>query len=375
LPAGARPAALALLALASGFLVAGCGGGEPETELPRRTLTIGYRAGPAGALAARDRAIVQTARIAVSEINRLGIDRRVRLRLEPTPGRAWAVLLPCDPVAAAAVARLAARRGALAVAPCNADPRAVRRGRRYVPVAAGTNDEAAQLADYLRDEGHERAFLVTASDLPYARLLAGYFERAAAGRAIEVVGKAAAPVGERSFRGEVRAIARAEPRPDIVVTSLFFPSALAFVRALREAGVTTPVAGMDGMDGRFSADAAAALEGTVFTTFGYPEPGLGTDELYEKYKARLGRRPEGSYAALGYDAVKVLEAAINEAESVEPGAVAAALADLDVQGALGKISYPRGGDRNPAREIAVVEIEGGEPTLVEKSTPDDVPSP
>jgi ABC-type branched-subunit amino acid transport system substrate-binding protein len=72
----------------------------------------------------------------------------------------------------------------------------------------------------------------------------------------------------------------------------------------------------------------------------------------------------------------VLEAAIKEADSTDPDDIAKALSDgLEVDGALGKITYRGSGSHNPETEVALVKVHNGKFELVEKGVPEDVPEP
>jgi len=102
-----------------------------------------------------------------------------------------------------------------------------------------------------------------------------------------------------------------------------------------------------------------APEGTLFATFGFPQPGSRTDDFYERFRAVFGRRPESVVAALASDALTVLATAIEEAASLEPGLVAAELrSGLDARGVLGEIEFP--GETNRATvDAAIVRLRGG----------------
>ncbi len=113
-------------------------------------------------------------------------------------------------------------------------------------------------------------------------------------------------------------------------------------------------------------DGRAALAGSVFLTFGFPDPGSELDELFERYRALTGHPPSSSVAALGYDAVRVLEEAMVEAGSTEPAALAATMPGLEAYGATGTIAYPDGGGRDPSVDVALVRIENGGLALVDR---------
>jgi ABC-type branched-subunit amino acid transport system substrate-binding protein len=108
--------------------------------------------------------------------------------------------------------------------------------------------------------------------------------------------------------------------------------------------------------------------GTVVARLGFPDPGGFTDEFYERYKAEFGERPPGPRPGLGYDAIQVLAAAVDEAVSSKPSAVAGVLDDgLKVAGALGTITYPGNGVHEPSVQVSIVRVGPGRPRLLERS--------
>jgi hypothetical protein len=102
-----------------------------------------------------------------------------------------------------------------------------------------------------------------------------------------------------------------------------------------------------------------APDGTLFATYGFPQPGSRTDEFFERFRAVYGRRPESIVAALASDALTVLATAIEEAAALEPALVAAALREgMEARGVLGEIEFP--GDTNRASvEAVIVRLRGG----------------
>jgi hypothetical protein len=107
-----------------------------------------------------------------------------------------------------------------------------------------------------------------------------------------------------------------------------------------------------------------APDGTVYATYGFPDPGSEADEFYERYRSIYGRRPDSVIAALGADAVEVLAVAIESAASTAPAPVAAELRDgISVGGVLGTIDFP--GDTNrPDVDAAIVRVDGSRLRLV-----------
>jgi ABC-type branched-subunit amino acid transport system substrate-binding protein len=107
-----------------------------------------------------------------------------------------------------------------------------------------------------------------------------------------------------------------------------------------------------------------APDGTIYATYGFPDPGSEADEFYERYRSLHGRRPDSILAALGADAIDVLSVAIEEAAGTQPARVAAELRKgVSVGGVLGTIEFP-GGTNRPRVDAAVVRVEGSRLRLV-----------
>jgi branched-chain amino acid transport system substrate-binding protein len=161
------------------------------------------------------------------------------------------------------------------------------------------------------------------------------------------------------------------------MTGIFNPFLGTLLKNLRAQGVKTPVVSTDGAESApILALPAATTNGTAFTTFGYPTPGSATAKFYAQYKQRFGAKPDGSFAALGYEAVKVLEAAMLKANSTDPAKIEAALSKgMTVRGALGPIKYQGHGRHNPSTIVVVDRIKSRHFVLALKSVPKNVPRP
>jgi ABC-type branched-subunit amino acid transport system substrate-binding protein len=110
--------------------------------------------------------------------------------------------------------------------------------------------------------------------------------------------------------------------------------------------------------------------GVTFATFGFPVPGTKLDEVYERYRLAYGSRPDGSEVQLGFNAIRVVDGAVDAARSTDPRAVAAALPGLSVGGAGGVLDYPDSGSRQPRADVAVVQVDGGRLDLVHGGRPE-----
>ncbi len=328
-----RRAAACLAALA---LATGCGGGdddEPERVLRPGTLTIGVVVA-----SDRDREIDRAAHVAAAEVNDAGgIEGEVRLRL----------------VSGADAASLAERGAAVLVLPCapGAEAAAVTalRGRRVLTFATCANTEA-------RDDGRLTTPWGVGPDLgARAALLGEVLRERDVDSARLAVDEGAGIVAAALADEEVQVEAEA----DAVVTDGAWDDALALG--------DSQVYGLERLDSSAGAAAAGdAGEGVAFATFGYPSPGTELDELYERIRLDYGARPDGSHALLGYNAVRVTVEAVELVNSTDPAAMAEAIPDLTVAGAVGTLVYDDEGARRPAAEAAVVELRDGRLELVER---------
>jgi ABC-type branched-subunit amino acid transport system substrate-binding protein len=302
---------IAAVAVVAVVLAAGCGGSEEEDlELQPGTLEIGVLVAP-GSDSARADAVASGARIAVDEIeNAGGVGGALRLRLAVGPERMLRrrgirlLILPC------AGERLPSPRS-LAVAACG------RAGRRVVAAAMGAGDQGRALADYADRQGAEAVFVPQAQDERERRVRAALVD-AAAERELTLV----------DDRDEA----------DLAV------------------GLAAPV----------TVGPIAAEEGTVFATYGVLEPGNEIDELLERHRFLFGDRPESVEPALGYDAVRVLAVALEEAGLTTPAAVAAEVRrGIELRGAFGEIAYP-GRTTRPRLEIAITRVRNGRLELADR---------
>ena len=111
---------------------------------------------------------------------------------------------------------------------------------------------------------------------------------------------------------------------------------------------------------------------------GHATPGSPLEAFNSAYEAANGAPPDTIFSAVGYDLIKVLEAAVLAADgSVEPSALRDAIAGLEnVQGATSLITY-KGTDGMPVRQVSLIRVADGERELVGQPSPDAslIPAP
>jgi ABC-type branched-subunit amino acid transport system substrate-binding protein len=335
--------------------------------------------------AEQNTSIAQGAAVAVDELNAAGgLERHIQVKLVPqaldglsaseVEGRlrseaAAALILPCDTDSQASLAAEAAKYATLMFAPCNPDPTVGQRYSTYWPVGMATNEEVAGLASFMREIGYGSAFIVTAPGSHYVQLVTNYFRAAAQRRGLRIVGSASVAMTAKDFSGLAHTIAAANPRPSTIFTALPPPYVNQLAAGLKAQGITQSVVGASVMDTRLTlTNNMGALEDAAFASYGFPRESAQAHRFAVMYKKLFGGEPPvGSFPGLGFETIRLLEAAAHQARSAEPSAMEHALSrGLALEGvALAERRYQSGADHNPIGPVSVEKVVAGhlEPVL------------
>jgi branched-chain amino acid transport system substrate-binding protein len=394
-------AAIAATLLALGaFAAAGLGSSGPQgTALKKGTITVGYGNNLTGFLAAHDVLISNGAKLAVEQINKAGgIGGKIKIKLilkdvksrpdvsvqvarDLMKAKVNVLVLPCNTDFQVGMAAVANPRGQFMLSPCNGDPTVARTYGNYWPVGMAGNAQMAQLANYAKLRKYKKVYVLDAPQMLYVHLMARYFKKAAPSRGIQIAGTDDIPFGATGFPQDYSAIATKIKNDSggaqAIMTGLFSPFVDFLARDLRRAGVNIPVIGSDGMDTQLNLTTGKdAVNNYAFTTFGYPDKGSPTARFYASFKGRFGGSPDGSYPALGYDTIKVLEAAVVKAGGIDGKVIQAALANgMTINGALGALRFKGSNQHNPTNIVAALQIKSGKFVKVLKGVPKNVPAP
>jgi len=287
------------------------------------------------------------------------------------------IIATCDSSMVHATAQLIVTAQLPAISTCSSSPTLPMTGNGFIFANAVTdNVQGAAQAEYAWGQGYKNAYLLRSPDIEYTQMPL-YFAEAFKKLGGAVVGESLYALSQPDFSAEVTKIKQLSPQPDVIVTSAFEPDFPAFIRQLRGAGVKIPVVCGDGIDSPTTFALGEVVEGVVFTSSGFAAPGSPMEAYQKKYQAKFGKAPESIMDALGYDLAKIIEAAVTQADSIDPAKVRDALANLEnVQGATAVISY-KGGNGTPTRPVNVIRIEGNKRVLVSSKAPDPaiVPAP
>ncbi len=156
---------------------------------------------------------------------------------------------------------------------------------------------------------------------------------------------------------------------DILFVPAYYEEVGKIVKQARELGMTMPILGTDGWDDPKVADIAGAdaLNNTFFSTH-YSDKDEEVKGFVDAFHQKYGHAPN-VFAALGYDAGKMLIDAIRRAGSADPEKIRQAIEDTkDLKVGTGTITMDK--NHNPIKQAVILENKGGDRVMVAKIMPD-----
>jgi branched-chain amino acid transport system substrate-binding protein len=368
-------------AAAGGGTTAESAGGEALN------LRIGISAALSGPYAAYDVPLLNGMEFAAQEINAAGGPVTVEIVSKDNKGDQTQTLTTAQELlddgvnvqvmttadAGPAVAQLVSQAGAIISVGGNTAPAIVRDGgERVFAFVFGDNQQASAGAQYACDSGYKTAYTMGSPEIPYTKDMPAFFADAFAQICGgEIVGEDTFKIGQTEFGPQVTKIQNASPAPDVIFSPIFVPDSGAFLKQLRSAGVETPFITTDGNDSSLFVDSGgSAVDGTVYSTHGFASPGSEIESFINAYTEWKGEPPESNtFEAIGRDNIYALVQAAENAGSVEPDDVLAAVLELkDVPLLTGTMTMDPE-TRLPDKEITLVQMKGTEYTLLEKLIP------
>jgi branched-chain amino acid transport system substrate-binding protein len=163
--------------------------------------------------------------------------------------------------------------------------------------------------------------------------------------------------GDKDFRAQLTDIKSANP--DVIIITGYYPEVALIAKQARQFGIKATFVGGDGWDGTSLIPVGGkAIEGAFFSNhFSVEDKSPLVQEFVQKYKAAYNTVPD-AFAALGYDATKLLADAIKRAGSTDPDKLRGAIQDTkDFPGVSGKITI--GEDRNARKSAVIITIKDG----------------
>ena len=159
-----------------------------------------------------------------------------------------------------------------------------------------------------------------------------------------------------------------EANADVIFVPAYYEEVGKIVKQAREIGITAPIIGTDGWDDPKVAELAGAdaLNHTYFSTH-YSDKDESVRPFIDAYQKEYGHMPN-VFAALGYDAGKLLVDALKRAGSDDPEALRKALEETkDLVVGTGTITMDA--NHNPIKQAVILENKDGDRTVVAKIMP------
>jgi len=163
--------------------------------------------------------------------------------------------------------------------------------------------------------------------------------------------------GDKDFRAQLTDLKAAAP--DVIIITGYYPEASLIAKQARQFGIKATLVGGDGWDGSSLIPVGGkAIEGAFFSNhFSVEDTSPIVQTFVQKYKQKYNAVPD-AFAALGYDAMKLLADAITRAGAADPEKIRAAIQETEnFPGVSGKITI--GKDRNAQKSAVIITIKDG----------------
>jgi branched-chain amino acid transport system substrate-binding protein len=242
----------------------------------------------------------------------------------------------------------------------------------------GDNVQAAVGAEYGFKNFGKNAYLLWDKGVEYTTLLGSYFKAHFTGLGGTIVLEDQYDDDATDFSAQIAKIKALPTQPDFYFISAMPYNVGAVVKQFRDAGLTGPIIGGDGYDTPDLVTVAGpAAENVYFTTHALIDAQGGTEGIKKfiaAYNKEYGHDPENAFAALGYDAMKLMADAIQRAGSTDAAAIKKAIQETkNFPGITGSITF--GDSRVPQKGVTIIAIKDGKFTLGAEVVPEGVPAP
>ncbi|MGL4798122.1 MAG: ABC transporter substrate-binding protein [Cellulosilyticaceae bacterium] len=151
--------------------------------------------------------------------------------------------------------------------------------------------------------------------------------------------------------------------PDIIIIPDYYETIAIIATQAREIGITAPLLGGDGWDGVTDkvTDNPEVVEGSYFVNHYSPDDESAiVQDFIASYTAKYGAAPN-AFAALGYDAARVMIEAIKTADSTDEAKIVEAMKNTDLSCVTGDLTFDE--FRNPKKAACIITIKDGKNTF------------
>lgn len=229
--------------------------------------------------------------------------------------------------------------------------------------------QGAVLAKFAHDSLHaKRIALLTSAGAPYSIGLSNVLRERFTALGGSVVAEQKYAEGDKDFRAQLTAI-RAENPEVIAATGYYTEAALICIQA-RSLGLDIPIIGGDGWEApQLIGLGGKAVEGTFYSTyFSAENTAPEVQSFVQRYKARWNGETPEAVSALGYDAVRLIAAAMRRAGTTEGPALRDAIAATkNFPGVTGRTTIDA--HRNSEKAAVMITVRNGRLQFYEAVTP------
>jgi len=358
--------------------LAACHPAREQTAPSAADIPIGVYGALTGGEAAFGQATVQGVKLAAEEINNAGgvlNGRKIRLVIEDDQGKAEEAasavtkLITRDNVVAVigenssnqslAAAPICQANGVPMISPSSTNPNVTKKGDYIFRVCFTDPYQGKALAAFVRNNLHlTNAAILKDNKNDYSVGLAEFFTKAFTENGGKIVAEQSYSGGDTEFRPQLTTIKNA--KPEVLFLPGFYTDVGQIAIQARDLGMNIPLVGGDGWDSPTVIQIGGkSIDGSYFSDHyfvGDPRP--LTQRFVRAINQHYGHNPEAN-AALGYDALQILVAAIQKAGSLDKKQMRDNIAATrDYQGVSGVITM--GPDRDPIKPVAMIKIENGQ---------------
>ncbi len=255
-------------------------------------------------------------------------------------------------------------------------PRLPEQVKDFLFLAAFSDDAQAEAAAQyaFSDLSLKAAYVLYDSSMEYTLILKDHFKAKYSDLGGRIVLENKYESGRKDFSAQIDSLKRQlKPVPEMLYIASGPDDIGAIAKQFREAGFNQPILGGDAYDTPLlPATAGPSADNIYFTTHAFMDERTGTERVKKfiaAYRAEYGRPPENAFAALGYDAVKLLAEAIKVGRGDDPRSILVGLGlTTDFPAVTGNINYELG-SRIPRKEVTIIALKKGQPTLAAQVTP------
>ena len=225
-------------------------------------------------------------------------------------------------------------------------------------VIANDTAQGAALGKFVAENLKVKKVAIIDDQSAYGKGLADEFEKAAKANGLEIVAREAGDDKTTDFSAILTKVKA--KKPEVIFYGGMDAQAGPLASQMKKLGITAKLIGGDGFQTpEFIKLAGDNADGQYASQPGTPKDKMpGYAEFDKKYRARFNLEIQ-NYAAFTYDAVKVMVAAMQKADSTDPATYLPKLAATDYNGVTGNIKFDANGDlQNGA--VTVYQVVAGQ---------------